>query len=279
MIPGPVNGHLPVDPGLAQRSLTEPASESGAEPGTSFADLLAAMLAPGVPGVQLEAPVAEEAVFERLDAAEMFNETGLFRGAAPLPAPAAIPAGIAADLAVAASVPPAPLAATATAGPKAGLQPPAAAVDAAEPAAPFVGTALAEVRPAAAPAAPAANVAKGAQGAAPLLHGQPAPPSAGAAWEAPAEPAPMAGGGRISSRTAAIVAELLAARSGAAAAQVSVQVVEGGISVLARVDRLSREERDRLRGEIGELLARHGFGNAEIMLNGEAWPLPQGEKE
>jgi hypothetical protein len=52
--------------------------------------------------------------------------------------------------------------------------------------------------------------------------------------------------------------------------------VEGGISLVARADKLSREERDRLRVEIGELLARHGLAAADIMLNGAAWPAPQG---
>jgi hypothetical protein len=76
-----------------------------------------------------------------------------------------------------------------------------------------------------------------------------------------------------------MVAQLVAARGAAAAAQVSVQAVEGGINVNARVDRLSREERDRLREEIGALLASHGFGSAQIWLNGEAWPLPQGKDD
>jgi len=110
------------------------------------------------------------------------------------------------------------------------------------------------------------------------LRGQPVSP--------PGTPSPGAeaggeakGAGRVSPRTATMVAQLVAAKVGAAAAQISVQLVEAGISVMARIDKLSREERDRLRGEIGELLARHGFGSAEIWLNGEAWPLPQGEQE
>ncbi|MEA3063638.1 MAG: hypothetical protein QOJ27_66, partial [Sphingomonadales bacterium] len=48
MIPGPVAGRTPIDPGTAQRQLAEVASEV-ADPGSSFADLLAAMLAPGAP--------------------------------------------------------------------------------------------------------------------------------------------------------------------------------------------------------------------------------------
>jgi hypothetical protein len=48
---------------------------------------------------------------------------------------------------------------------------------------------------------------------------------------------------------------------------------------VARADKLSREERDKLRIEIGELLARHGLTAADIMLNGEAGPSPKGRNE
>lgn len=270
MIPGPVNGHVPVDPGAAQRQLNEAASEAGADAGTSFADLLAAMLAPGAPGAQLQAAAAGEAVFDRLDAAEMFNETGLFRGAAPLPSHGAILA----DVAVAATV-----SATPGPGPQADLQSLSASLDPAE-AAPGVSTTSAGASAGggvSTTAAAAGAVSKASHGALPTLDVQPVAVSA--------NPAPgtavgleAANGGRVSPRASAMVVQLLAARTGAAAAQVSVQAVEGGISVAARVDRLSREERDRLRSEIGELLARHGFANAEIVLNGEAWPLPQGKE-
>jgi hypothetical protein len=280
MIPGPVTGHVPVDPGAAQRQLTEPVGDAGADSGTSFADLLAAMLAPGAPGAQLQAPVAEEAVLGRLDAAEMFNETGLFRGAAPLPSHGAIPAG----LSVAAAVSEAP---AATPVPDFQSDPRAlpASLDPAETVSGVTAAAGAgEGGAAPASVGPAGGASKASHGVMPSLHGQPVSLSAVPGQGAPAEPGAAAGpdaagGGRVSARTAAIVAQLLAVRAGAAAAQVSVQAVEGGISVMARVDRLSREERDRLRGEIGELLARHGFANADIVLNGEAWPRPKGEEE
>jgi hypothetical protein len=273
MIPGPVNGHVPVDPGAAQRQLNEAASDAGTDAGTSFADLLAAMLAPGAPGEQFQAAAAGEAVFDRLDAAEMFNETGLFRGAAPLPSQGAMPA----DVAVAATVSATPSAMSAL---QADLQALTASLDPAE-AAPGVATSVAgPAHGSGAPASggPAGAVSKAAHGALPTLDVQPVAISANPAPGTAVGP-DAAGGGRVSPRVSAMVAQLLAARTGAAAAQVSVQAVEGGISVAARVDRLSREERDRLRSEIGELLARHGFANAEIVLNGEAWPLPQGKED
>jgi len=86
------------------------------------------------------------------------------------------------------------------------------------------------------------------------------------------------GAGRVS-RAAAMLVQAYLAKGGSAAAQVSVQAVEGGISLVARADRLSREDRDRLRVEIGELLARHGLVAAEIMLNGEPGRSPQGRDE
>jgi hypothetical protein len=275
MIPGPVSGHVPIDPGAAQRPPADPAGgDAGPDAGTSFADLLAAMLAPGAPGPQLQPAAGDQAVFDRLDAAEMFNETGLFRGAAPLPSQGAMP-GDAAPAEVSADP-----AVTTGLGAEAGLQGPTRGL---EPAAAVPGIAAAETGPAAAGGSPVRGAAALASKAS---HGGLATALDGAPSAVPANPsAPAsaagrgAGGGRVAARTAAMVARLLAERSGAAAAQVSVQAVEGGISVLARIDRLSREERDRLRGEIAELLARHGFAGAEIMLNGEAWPLPQGEKE
>lgn len=272
MIPGPVSGHVPVDPGAAQRQPADSGGEPGADAGTSFADLLAAMLAPGAAGDPLQTPVGEEAVFERLDSAEMFNETGLFRGAAPLPSQGGILGEAAAAAGTAVSAP--------TSGPglKFDLQPLSQGLDA-DAAVP--GAAATAAGPADDGGTPVSIRASGAaskasHGALPSLHGQPVALSASPARSAAAGRDP-ATGGRIPPRTSAMVAQLLAAKAGAAAAQVSVQAVEGGISVMARVDRLSREERDRLRGEIGELLARHGFASADIMLNGEAWPRPQRE--
>jgi hypothetical protein len=123
----------------------------------------------------------------------------------------------------------------------------------------------------------AATAAQSARPAVLPLRGQPVapagPPATGA--EAAGE---TAGGGRASARTPAALVRAYLARTASAPAQVSVQAAEGGISLVARADRLSREERDRLRVEIVELLARHGFAIADMTLNGEAWPLPQGRK-
>jgi hypothetical protein len=282
MIPGPVAGHVPIDPGAAQRQPGDAAGETGADSGTSFADLLAAMLAPGAAGAQLPRPASNppEAVLERLDAAEIFNETGLFRGAAPQPSEGAFhPAGSVSSP-IAAVAPGAGV--TAVPGSKGELRAATAplgaeAPDVDVPAVP-AGPASAEGDGAPVSAAPAGAASRTGHGAVPLLRAQAVAPSGSPPESAPggAEPA---GGARVPSRTAALVAQLLAARAGSAAAQVSIQAAEGGISVMARVDKLSREERDRLRGEIGELLARHGFGSAQIVLNGEAWPLPQGEED
>ena len=274
MIPGPVTARVPVDPGTAQRQPAETATEA-ADAGASFADLLAAMLAPGAAGMQPQAAVSNpaEAVFERLDAAEIFNETGLFRGAAPLPsAEADGPVAEAADAAPVRMPAPAP-------DPQAELR--IASSQAAGEAAPVPDVAAAAASQSAANgngrAAAGGPIARIAQRAMQSLSGQPVASSAAFARSAKAG-GEAGGSGRVSSRAATIVAQLTAARAGAAAAQVSVQAVEGGISVMARVDKLSREERDRLRTEIGELLARHGFGSAGILLNGEAWPLPQREE-
>lgn len=274
MIPGPVTARVPVDPGTAQRQLTE-APGDAAETGASFADLLAAMLAPGAAGVQPQAAATNpaEAVFERLDAAEIFNETGLFRGAAPLPS-----AGTEATSAEAPAATPVRMPAPAV-GPQPELR---IALS------PQVGEGAPVPEVAAAASQVAANgngriaaggpIARIAQRAMKSLGGQPVSSLGNPAQAAQAE-GEAPGSGRVSSRAANLVAQLMAARAGATAAQVSAQAAEGGISVMARVDKLSREERDRLRAEISELLARHGFGSAGIWLNGEAWPQPQGKED
>ena len=276
MIPGPVAGRAPIDPNAAQRPPAETAGDA-ADSGASFADLLAAMLAPGAAGAQLQASASgpAEAVFERLDAAEVFNETGLFRGAAPLPSAEADPSGVPASETVAA----APgrnfaLAPDVQAELQAALSP----ADGEVAAAPGVAIAAAGAIGSGSVPASGAAAAKAALPSVLPLNGQPVSasgaPAAGA--EAGGE---AAAPGRVPPRTATMVAQLLAARAGAAAAQVSVQAVEGGISVTARADKLSREERDRLREEIGALLASHGFGGAQIWLNGEAWPLPRWKED
>lgn len=79
------------------------------------------------------------------------------------------------------------------------------------------------------------------------------------------------GGAAAQRRAVRLVQEFLESGS-ASTAQVTVQAAEQGISLFARVERLSREERSRLRAEIAGLLARHGFAASEIRLNGEAGP-------
>lgn len=276
MIPGPVAGRMPVDPGAAQRQQAEAPGEA-ADAGTSFADLLAAMLAPGGPEVRLQESASEpaEAIFERLDAAEMFNETGLFRGAAPLPS--AGPDRIAAIAEAAAAA--AGRAAAPALDPKA--EPGASLSPSAGEAAPVPGVAIAA---AGRIAASGGAVLPGATASRAALPASLPPRGQGVPTSAAASPIPEAAGeavspGRTAPRTATLVAQIVAAKAGAAAAQVSAQAVEGGINVTARVDRLSREERDRLREEIGALLASHGFAGAQIWLNGEAWPLPQGRND
>ena len=280
MTPGPVTGRTPIDPGAAQRQLTEAPGEA-ADAGSSFADLLAAMLAPAAAGAPLPAAASApaEAVFERLDAAEIFNETGLFRGAAPLPLAEQAQAARSAEAPVAPVAPALrrarPPALAAQAQLQAALAPPGG--DSA-PVLDVVAAAAAQIAADGnSTAAPGAPVSRAEYRAAHSLRGQPVSPPATPPQSGDA--GGEAGAGRVSPRATATVAQIVAAKAGAAAAQVSVQAVEGGISVMARVDRLSREERDRLRIEIGELLARHGFGSAEILLNGEAWPLPQGKED
>ena len=52
-------------------------------------------------------------------------------------------------------------------------------------------------------------------------------------------------------------------------AQLSLEAGEEGLRLLARVGRLGREDRERLRGDIARLLTSHGYAAAEIRLNGD----------
>jgi hypothetical protein len=61
----------------------------------------------------------------------------------------------------------------------------------------------------------------------------------------------------------------LVREGGATAAQLLVQAAEGEVNLFARVERLSREERARLRIAIEHLLASHGFAAGEIRLGGD----------
>lgn len=55
-------------------------------------------------------------------------------------------------------------------------------------------------------------------------------------------------------------------------AQLMVEAVEHGLRLVARAERLTREQRLRLRTEIVHLLASHGLSAEEVRLNGE--PIP-----
>ncbi len=292
MTPGPIAPRVPVDPGPQSLRMAE------GEPGRSderpsFADLLQAMLAPAAAPVATPGasdPETPAAVFERLDAARVFNETGLFRGAAPLAEQVAAEAGPPPDSG-------APALADTGAGRPLVHGAPVRREISAEAAlqlslAPAPGTAPAAPEgeaPGQATAARQMDLAGGSlpPNATPMsreaiqgtrsLRGQPvAAPQPQA--ETPEAARPSAAAGRRS-ETAAMLLQAHLAKGGSTAAQVSVQAVEGGVSLVARADKLSREERDKLRIEIGELLARHGLTAAQIMVNGEAWLSPQGRDE
>lgn len=273
MTAGPIVPRVPVDPG--PRTLQKAESDPGrGEEGQSFADLLAAMIAPGaVPGLQSDVapPETPQAVFDRLDAAEVFNETGLFRGAAPLTAESVTGAGeaLASVRTVEAEIS-AETAHQLARSPSPGTVP--AQADSTPGNLPGAAQQFAASGPAAAGRMPPASAAAIRSAASP--RGQPvaAPQNPAQEREAPRESAAV---GRRAQSAAKLVQAYLA-RAGSTAAQVSVQAAEGGISLVARADKLSREEKDKLRVEIGGLLARHGLAAANIMLNGEAWPAPQG---
>jgi hypothetical protein len=53
----------------------------------------------------------------------------------------------------------------------------------------------------------------------------------------------------------------------------TLQFSQDGVAVVVRAERLSREEKLRLRTAIAELLGRHGLGARDIILNGEQRPV------
>jgi hypothetical protein len=263
MIPGPLTAR----PGPRPEPHPQPQGDgpSAGAGGPSFADLLSG-------GAALQEAVGPAAastdatVFERLDAAQVFNQTGLFRGAVPLSAEASE------------GEPSIPL-------PNA-QRGPAPELSAAAPNLGAMGSQAAAARatdlssPATATVA-AISKAVGRHGPAlrsALAHGRNAAPAL------VSQRVPEGGEARSGSRQGLrhIVARLVEANLGkgaSTAAQVNLHVAEGGVTVAVRADRLSREQRDRLRAEIGELLARHGFESTAIILNGEAAPGPQGRND
>lgn len=69
------------------------------------------------------------------------------------------------------------------------------------------------------------------------------------------------------SRLWALVSRQFAREGATLNPQISVQAVEHGLRVVARLDELGREERMRLRDRIAGLLSRHGFVAREIDVN------------
>lgn len=271
MTTGPIAPRVPVDPG--PRSLPKADDEHGrTEEGRSFADLLQAMLAPGAQPDEAAAKTPD-AVFERLDAAEVFNETGLFRGAAPLTAENSAGAGQARTPGA-----PARPEMSAEAALQLSLAPSPDSIPAPPDVAPAAQPTAAEQIVLAGGSLPnTAHSSRAALREALSLRGQPvqAPQNPTQTPEAAREAA--AAGRRP--QTAAMLVQAYLAKGGSTAAQVSVQAVEGEISLVARADKLTREEREKLRIEIGELLARHGLAAAEIMINGEAPPSLRGRND
>ncbi|GAA0303244.1 hypothetical protein GCM10009087_11310 [Sphingomonas oligophenolica] len=70
-------------------------------------------------------------------------------------------------------------------------------------------------------------------------------------------------------RFEALLPRLFAQDGAALNTRVSVQAVEHGLQVVAKLDDLGREERVRLRHRIAATLSRHGLVGREIMLNGD----------
>ncbi|HEY0148107.1 MAG TPA: hypothetical protein VGB70_03810 [Allosphingosinicella sp.] len=101
----------------------------------------------------------------------------------------------------------------------------------------------------------------------PAVRPEPALPLAD--QQAPAtEGAEAAAPGRSGSSRIKKLLQNYLARMGASSAQVSVQAGEEGLTVATRLDRIGREERDRLRAAIAQLLAGHGMAAARILVNG-----------
>jgi hypothetical protein len=70
-------------------------------------------------------------------------------------------------------------------------------------------------------------------------------------------------------RLEALLPRLFAQDGAALNTRVSVQAVEHGLEIVAKLDDLGREERIRLRDRIAATLARHGLVGREITLNGD----------
>lgn len=262
-------------------SLTAKAGQQGvASESEPFGDLLAAMLRGGEQGGFLGARSdrpEQPASMPVAQVAEMFNEHGLFLGAiSPATTPVTMVEGAAqldelhrsdtrsagADAPVrihqrsAQEGPPSPHLQRPWVEPasSSGLALPVSAPATGDRSGPGASTGAAQLKQVTGAVAPAR----------PLLAGPVLQPLQDAPPHETAAPAKRA----AQSLPARLVQNLLEA-AGRTNTQVIVQAAEGGISLSARVDKLSRDERDRLRAEIIELLGRHGFAAGEIRLNGQ----------
>lgn len=282
---GPMNLppiHAQIAPEVA--SLTAKAGHQGSASQTEpFGDLLAAMLrggdGGGFLGARPDTPETQEqaAAMPVAQLAEMFNEHGLFLGAI---SPAATVTTAEADL----QLEELHRSATRSAGAEVSVRlhqqgahevPPSSHLQrpSFEPASPG-RVAL----PGSAPVTGDRNAAGGSGGAAQLkqVAGAVAParpvmagPVLQPLQDAPANEAGAPAKRRAQPLPARLVQNLLEA-GGRTNTQLIVQAAEGGISLSARIDKLSRDERERLRDEIIELLGRHGFAAGEIRLNGQS---------
>jgi hypothetical protein len=186
-------------------------------------------------------------------AAHMFNETGLFGRAVDDPGPgqaapetAAPRPGVAVQDAAAVPAACGAEAGTAASEPAVALRPVArTGREAPAPGAPWAG---ANVH-----AAPASAARSTAMGQAPIRTKS--------LQAAPAERRPAR----------RPVEEARRERS-ASAARLALQPGADGLAVVARAERLSREEQIRLRVAIEALLARHGLAARRVTINGEAEP-------
>ncbi len=66
-----------------------------------------------------------------------------------------------------------------------------------------------------------------------------------------------------------------ASRAASVNVQVRLEPTGDALNLSARTDKLTREQRERLRAGIARLLAEHGFAAGEIRLNGEPAPPPR----
>jgi hypothetical protein len=239
---------------LSPPTLTD--SPSGDIGAGSFADLLARLaLAAAAQSPTIPAAGATEAVsvFDSLTSAERFNERGLFDGAAPLNPTAPDPFGVGFEM------------------PRKAAQLPAEnGSPAPDPARDWPAKALSvtgslahgeDHRTVSAAPAPAAAPSRAAR--APVGGTVPASPAS-----ATVEPLRQFDAQKPVSAGRILRPQPQSPPPSTTPAQVSVQVTESGLRLVVRVEKLSREQRESLHAEIVEIVARHGFVGADILING-----------